>query len=48
MKLDVRQMEIVKHRTGFTGCLTISSLDKKGGLALMWRNEMNVEVWNYS
>lgn len=47
-KLDAIKMELVRHRIGFEGCLMVSALGRKGGLAMLWCTEEQVEVWNYS
>lgn len=38
----------MKRRLGFEGCLTINSIERKGGLALLWRYDSEIVIENYS
>lgn len=38
----------MKRRLGFEGCFTINSLGRRGGLALLWKNESKVEIESFS
>ncbi|XP_035546588.1 uncharacterized protein LOC118348634 [Juglans regia] len=40
--------ERIRRRLKFDGCLVIEPLGKKGGLMLLWKQPLEVEVLNYS
>lgn len=48
VELDTRKMELIRHRLGFMGCLTVGAIGRNDGLALLWCTKDLVEVWNYS
>ncbi|KAF5468190.1 hypothetical protein F2P56_012365 [Juglans regia] len=37
-----------KVKLGFTGCLTVDCQGSSGGLALLWKPEVNLQIINYS
>lgn len=41
-------MEVVRWRLGFTGCLMINAIGRKGGLTLLWKYNLMVEIINFS
>ncbi|XP_050252314.1 uncharacterized protein LOC126698852 [Quercus robur] len=47
-KLRMRSMERKKRSIGFTNGLVIPSHGRSGGLALLWRKEINVDVQSFS
>lgn len=47
-KLQSNKMAHVKHKMGFNNMLAIDSVGRKGGLALLWKDEMGVEIHNIS
>lgn len=47
-KLDMRRMDGVRKRLGFYECLIVDAISSKGGLAILWRIEGYVQVFNYS
>lgn len=44
---DVR-LEMVRRKLGLLGCLNVSALARKGGLALLWKNDLKVDIVNFS
>lgn len=42
------KFEVVKRKLGFDGCFVVDSIGRKEGLALLWRNEIEVEIHNFS
>lgn len=47
-KLEVSRLKRVKRRLGFLGCVGVNPIGRKGGLALLWRNQNEVEILNFS
>lgn len=47
-KLNTEKCNRVKRRLKCEGCFVVEPIGKRGGLALMWDNMINVEVLNYS
>ena len=47
-KLDVRRMEFVRIKLRFKHCFTVPSLGRSGGLALLWNDEVELSIHNYS
>ncbi|XP_042952203.1 uncharacterized protein LOC122289285 [Carya illinoinensis] len=47
-KLNAEKCGRVKSRLKYDGCFMVEPVRRKGGLALMWDGEFNVEVLNYS
>ena len=41
-------MEIVKYRLGFSNGLIVPSMGRRGGLALLWSKDANLEVKSFS
>lgn len=41
-------MERIKRKIGFYGCLDVNSLGRSEGLAMLWKKEEMVEIYNYS
>lgn len=41
-------MELVRRRVGLLNCFTVNSMGRRGGLALLWRDEALLEVVNCS
>jgi hypothetical protein len=47
-KLRSNKMAIIKQKLGFKNMLVVDSIGRSGGLALLWKDEVGVEVPNYS
>jgi hypothetical protein len=47
-KLPSLRMEFIRVRTGFDYMFVVDNMGRSGGLALMWRFELSVEIQNYS
>lgn len=47
-KLVARKMESLKFSVWFDGCLVVDSVGRSGGLALMWKMEIQVTVKSFS
>jgi hypothetical protein len=41
-------MAHVKYKLGFNNMLVVDSVERRGGLALLWKDEMGVEILNFS
>ena len=41
-------MLTIKQKTSFNNMLVVDCVGKSGGLALTWKEEMKVEIQNYS
>lgn len=42
------KMERIRSRLGFPNMLVVDCVGKSGGLALLWTEDVDVEVQNYS
>lgn len=42
------RMSYIKNKLGFKGVFTVDSLGRNGGLALLWREEVQVHINSYS
>jgi len=47
-KLDVSEMNGIKRKIERQQCLVVPSVQHGGGLALLWKNSMKVDVLTYS
>uniref|UniRef100_A0A2N9HCL8 Reverse transcriptase domain-containing protein n=1 Tax=Fagus sylvatica TaxID=28930 RepID=A0A2N9HCL8_FAGSY len=47
-KLDGARMEVVRVKLGFDNVFSVPSLGRSGGLALLWKNEAEVVIQNFS
>jgi exonuclease III len=47
-KLRKQKMEIIHSKLGFTGLLMVDCVGRSGGLALLWSNEYEVVIQNFS
>ncbi|KAF5449972.1 hypothetical protein F2P56_030362 [Juglans regia] len=47
-KLVASKVEGIKRRLGWEGCFVVDPMGRKGGLALLWCKEKEVEILNYS
>ena len=47
-KFDTKCFEYIRLRLGFFGCFVIPSLGRSGGLALIWKDDANVTISNFS
>ncbi|KAF5464386.1 hypothetical protein F2P56_014464 [Juglans regia] len=47
-KLSEKGMEKLKYRLGYKNCLAVSSEGRSGGIALLWKNDVNIVIKNYS
>jgi ribonuclease HI/exonuclease III len=47
-KLQAKRIEYIRVRTGFESAFVVDSIGRSGGLALMWKGDINVEIQNYS
>jgi hypothetical protein len=47
-KLQRVRMESIRRKLEFSNILTVDSVGKSGGLALLWGDAMLVEIQNYS
>ncbi|KAG6625017.1 hypothetical protein CIPAW_16G066600 [Carya illinoinensis] len=47
-RLQVKEMEKIKYKLGYDNCLAVSSEGRSGGLALLWRNDVNLDIKHYS
>lgn len=47
-KIDCNQLELVRRRLSFVGCIGVNPISRKGGLALLWRNPDVLDIHNFS
>ena len=47
-RLRTAKMEIIRGKLGFFSMLVVDLVGKNGGLALLWKEEVEVEVQNFS
>jgi exonuclease III len=47
-KLRTDKLERIRIRIGFNSVFGVDSVGRSGGLALLWSDEISVEVQNYS
>jgi exonuclease III len=47
-KLDMKCFEYIHLQLGFSGCFVVLSLGRNGGLALLWKDDANVTISNFS
>ena len=47
-KAKIRQMERIKCRLGLANGLIVPCVGRKGGLALLWAREVDLEIKSYS
>jgi hypothetical protein len=41
-------MELISYKLGYFGLFVVDCIGRSGGLALLWREEVSVEIKNYS
>lgn len=41
---DSQRMEMVRRRLGFVGCISVDAHGWRGGLNLLWKNEVGVDL----
>ena len=47
-KLSSKKMEIIRVKVGFDYAFTVPSVGRSGGLALLWKQEVDVSIRNFS
>ena len=47
-KINSRHVEIVKYRLGFSNGLIVPNRGRRGGLALLWSRDTNLEIKSFS
>jgi exonuclease III len=47
-KLRKEKMELIRYKLGFKNLFAVDSVGKSGGLALLWGEEIMVDIQNYS
>jgi hypothetical protein len=47
-KLRKQKMEIIRSRLGFPNMIAVDSKGRSGGLAMLWGEDIHVEIQNYS
>lgn len=47
-KLMVRRLERIRIRTGIHGCLRVDSEGRGGGLVLLWKDNLDTQLINFS
>ena len=47
-KLTVREMESIKLEFGFSSMLVVSSERRRGGLAMLWKPDVVIDIQTYS
>lgn len=46
--IKVGRVEGLKRRMRMKGCFVMEPVGKKGGLALLWVSDLDLEILNYS
>lgn len=46
-KMEVSRLDSMRRCLGFLGCVGFNLIGRKGGLALLWRNQNEVEILNF-
>ncbi|XP_059436514.1 uncharacterized protein LOC132169501 [Corylus avellana] len=47
-KLQAKSLEFIRIKAGFNNSFGVDSVGKSGGLALLWKNDVSIEIQNYS
>jgi hypothetical protein len=47
-KLRQKKMERLKSKMGFQNFFVVDCVGRSGGLALLWREDLELEIQNYS
>lgn len=47
-KMQQRRMGAIKNKTGYSEMFVVDWVERSGGLALLWGDEFNVEIQNYT
>ncbi|KAG2693827.1 hypothetical protein I3760_08G113600, partial [Carya illinoinensis] len=47
-RLQDKEMEKIKYKLGYDNCLAVNSEGRSGGLALLWKNDVNLDIRHYS
>ncbi|XP_040998143.1 uncharacterized protein LOC121244182 [Juglans microcarpa x Juglans regia] len=47
-RMKSQQLEFCKLKLGFRNCFGVDSVGRSGGLALLWKDEINVSIVNFS
>ncbi|GKV43150.1 hypothetical protein SLEP1_g50482, partial [Rubroshorea leprosula] len=46
--LDKRGMDKVRRRLGFSHCFTVDKVGRSGGLAMLWKHDIQLSLFSYS
>lgn len=47
-KLNKVRFEVLRKKLGYEGCFTINAIGRSGDLLMLWKEEINFELINYS
>jgi hypothetical protein len=47
-KMDIKEMIVVHSRLGFHNALIVPSMGRSGGLAMLWKDEVDLVIQSYS
>ncbi|XP_042969166.1 uncharacterized protein LOC122301869 [Carya illinoinensis] len=47
-KCNCRRMDMIRRKLRFDNCLAVDSVGLRGGIALLWKTDWNVEIISYS
>lgn len=40
-------METLRRKLGFTNCFAVDPIGRSGGIAMLWKEEVQLEFFNY-
>lgn len=48
MLVHANKIEEIRYRVGFDYCFAVNKLVRDGGLAVLWKNNLKLEILNFS
>lgn len=46
-KLCSKSAQSVARKLNYEGCIVVEAIGRKGGLMLLWKQEIRLDLWNY-
>jgi hypothetical protein len=47
-KMSNKRVDFLKRKLGFENLFEVDSVGRSGGLVLLWKNDIRVDIQNYS
>jgi hypothetical protein len=47
-KMSNKRVDFLKRKLGFENLFEVDSVGRSGGLVLLWKNDIQVDIQNYS